>query len=192
VRGIIWKIAPSQRPSVPAGRLNLLPLRHSQEASRDGLPTVSKASRLISLSLWFRGGTPGRTSSVTSVRCSPRCTSYSPRNQTVHQRAFRRPASIPLCDLRDLCAMLSPKRVFLAQKPNSPPNNLPPPSFQSPLCDLRDLCAMLSPKRVFLAQKPNCPTKEPSAVPPQSPSVTSVTSVRCSCPMHVFLAQQPN
>jgi hypothetical protein len=55
-------------------------------------------------------GTPGRTPSVTSVRCSfQRCASFSPRNQTVHQRAFRRPASIPLCDLRALCAMLTPQ-----------------------------------------------------------------------------------
>jgi hypothetical protein len=37
------------------------------------------------------------------------------------KRAFRRPTSIPLCDLRDLCAMLSPTRVFLARKPSSPP-----------------------------------------------------------------------
>jgi hypothetical protein len=118
---------------VPAGRLNLLPLRHPQKASRDGLPTVSKASRLISLSLWFRGGelrgehpprdlcatlspmrvflarkpnsppksvpppslNPPSVTSVTSVRRSPQCASFSPRNQTVHQRAFRHPASIP-------------------------------------------------------------------------------------------------
>jgi hypothetical protein len=75
---------------------------------------------------------PPSVTSVTSVRCSPRCASFSPRNQTAHQRAFRRPAPIPLCDLRDLCAMLSPMRAFLAQKPDYPPKSLPRSSLNPP------------------------------------------------------------
>jgi hypothetical protein len=39
---------------------------------------------------------------------------------------------IPLCDLRDLCAMLSPMRVFLAQKPSGPPKNHPPSKLKIP------------------------------------------------------------
>jgi hypothetical protein len=50
--------------------------------------------------------------SVTSVRYSPRCVSFPPRSQVVHRRALRGPTAIPLCDLRDLCAMLSSMRVF--------------------------------------------------------------------------------
>jgi hypothetical protein len=88
--------------------------------------------------------------SVTSVRCSFRCAPFSPRNRTVHQRAFRRPTSIPsLCGLRDLCAMLSPMRALSrpetevstkepsADQPQSP---LSVASVTSVRCSFHDGC----------------------------------------------------
>jgi hypothetical protein len=89
----------------------------------------------------------------------------SPRNQTVHQRAFHHPASIP--------QSLNP----------SIPQSLNPPSVTS-VTSVR--CS--PPMRAFLAQKPNSP---PKSLPPPSlnpPSVTSVTSVRCSFPGDYDLA----
>ena len=44
----------------------------------------------------------------------------------------------PLCDLRDLCAMLSPFREILAPKPTVSPQKFPALT-SSPFCDL---CAM--------------------------------------------------
>jgi hypothetical protein len=63
------------------------------------------------------------------------------------------PTTLPLCDLCDLCAMLFPLRLILAQPPPGHRSNswLPPPS---PLCDLCGLCAMLFPLRLILAQPP--------------------------------------
>ena len=74
--------------------------------------------------------------SVTSVRCFPRVRSFPPRSHAVHQKRCTVAPQIPLCDLRDLCAMLSPKRVFPAQKPCCPPKALhrrtsDPPSVTS-------------------------------------------------------------
>jgi hypothetical protein len=106
---------------------------------------------------------------VTSVRCSPRCAPFSPRNQTVHQRTFRHPSSIPLCDLRDLCAMLFPE-VRLS-RPETKLSTKEPSAArpQSPLCDLCDLCAMLSPNARLSRPETKLSTKEPSAAQPQSP-----------------------
>jgi hypothetical protein len=77
-----------------------------------------------------------------------------------------------LCDLRDLCAMLSAMRVFPAQK-----QAVHQRAFRSRtlmlLCDLHDLCAMLSAIRVFPAQK-QAVHQKPSALQTQSPSVTSL------------------
>jgi hypothetical protein len=50
--------------------------------------------------------------SVTSVRCFPRRASFPPRSHAVHQKRCAVEPPIPLCDLRDLCAMLSPTRSF--------------------------------------------------------------------------------
>ncbi len=69
-----------------------------------------------------------RSPSVTSVRCFPRSGSFPPRSHAVHQKRCTVAPQIPLCDLRDLCAMLSPKPVFPAQKPCCPPKTVEPPS----------------------------------------------------------------
>ena len=58
--------------------------------------------------------------------------------------------SHPPLYLRDLCAMLSPFRLFLAPEAQTFTAALPHNPIPS-LCDLRDLCAMLSPFRLFLA-----------------------------------------
>jgi hypothetical protein len=72
--------------------------------------------------------------SVTSVRCFPRLPGSRPGSPNVHRSAF--PINpILLCDLRDLCAMLSPFRLFLA--PEAPVST---ESLLPPLCDLRNLC----------------------------------------------------
>jgi hypothetical protein len=90
--------------------------------------------------------------SAASVRCFP------PKRVRPEAKVTTKAPSgvqrwIPLCDLRGLCAMLSPKRVFPARTSSYPPKHVPP--FNAPsLCDLRGLCAMLFPKRVFPAQKP--------------------------------------
>jgi hypothetical protein len=60
----------------------------------------------------------------------------------------------PLCDLRGLCAMLSP-RVFLAQKLLVSPKKHPATAI--PLCDLGDLCAVLSPSACFSPRCHGCP-----------------------------------
>ena len=119
--------------------------------------------------------------SVTSVRYSPdECLS---RPETTNKLSTKEPSAVqpqsPLCDLRDLCAMLSPMTSF-------PPRSqaVHQRAFRSPasipLCDLRDLCAMLSPMRVFPTQKPSYPPKSLPQPDLNPPSVTSVTSVRCS------------
>ena len=80
--------------------------------------------------------------SVTSVRCFP----CSPGSRT-EATPFTGPASpavrILLCDLRDLCAMLS---LFTWLSHRSQPVHSRPasPAVRILLCDLRDLCAMLS------------------------------------------------
>ena len=91
------------------------------------------------------------------------------------------PPASPLCDLRDLCAMLSRSALF------PPISHVSTQSSQSPipLCDLRDLCAMLSRSR---CSRPSAKMSKTSH--PQSPSVTSVTSVRCF-PIRVVPAHQP-
>ena len=116
---------------------------------------------------------PASIPSVTSVRCSPRRMSFPPRSQAVHQRAFRSPASIPLCDLCDLCAMLSPMRVFLAQKPSCPSKSLPQSNLNPPFVTSVTSVRCSSPMRVFLAQKPSCPP-EAFRFPTSTPSVTSL------------------
>jgi hypothetical protein len=81
---------------------------------------------------------PPSVASVTSVRCFPRLPGSRTGSPDVHRSAF--PTNpIPLCDLRDLCAMLSPFRLFLAPEAQmSTKALLPPiPSVTSiPLCDL--------------------------------------------------------
>jgi hypothetical protein len=59
-----------------------------------------------------RTSNPPSVTSVTSVRCFPRRASFPPRSHAVHQKRWTVEPQIPLCDLRDLCAMLSPMRVF--------------------------------------------------------------------------------
>ena len=83
----------------------------------------------------------------------------------------------PLCDLRDLCAMLSLGRVLARTRAVFTGN------FghrrKSPLCGLRDLCAMLSSLARVLARNARVFTERTIATTPISPSVASVTSVRC-------------
>ncbi len=74
----------------------------------------------------------------------------------------------PLCDLRDLCAMLSPDSGVLAADADMPTN---------PLCDLCDLCAMLSPIPVFSPLTPTCPPT-PLCDPP-SPLSPKIYTRKC-------------
>jgi hypothetical protein len=81
------------------------------------------------------------------------------REQNSRPKPSRPPKSLSpsnlnfsLCDLRDLCVMLSPIRVFPAWNQAGHQRAFHRPTSISSLCDLRDLCAMLSPMRVFLAQ----------------------------------------
>jgi hypothetical protein len=71
--------------------------------------------------------------SVTSARCFPNFTSFSDRTHHVHPRSLRHHFKSPLCDLRDLCVMLSRLHVFLGQTP--PCSRRPPldihPKFPS-------------------------------------------------------------
>jgi hypothetical protein len=78
-----------------------------------------------------------------------------------------------LCDLRDLCAMLSLIRVFPGQAPSRPRKDPITVRSQSSLCDLRDLCAMLSLIRAFPGQAPSRPPKTLSPSNLNPPFVTS-------------------
>jgi hypothetical protein len=79
---------------------------------------------------------------VTSVRCFP--LSGSRPEVTVFTKTFRPSIPIsPLCDLRDLCAMLSPFRFWPRSRRVHQELSAVNPDF--PLGDLRELCAMISP-----------------------------------------------
>jgi hypothetical protein len=71
----------------------------------------------------------------------------------VSTKEFTARTSIPLCDLRDLCAMLSRMRPVLAPEAAVSTKELSART-SIPLCDLRDLCAMLSPSRGSLTEAP--------------------------------------
>jgi hypothetical protein len=88
-----------------------------------------------------------------------------PGAQPVHRR-FWPPIRIPLCDLRDLCAMLSPFAWVLARELNPFTEDFWPP-IRIPFCDLRDLCAMLSPFAWFSLRSSG---RSPTIFWPQSQS----------------------
>jgi hypothetical protein len=71
--------------------------------------------------------------SVTSVRCSPQWVSFPPRNKLSTKEPSTVQSQSPLCDLRDLCAMLSPMGFFPAQNPSCPPKSLPQLNLNPPL-----------------------------------------------------------
>ena len=109
------------------------------------------------------------------MRCFPQCARSRPE-ATLSTESLSPPPQFPLCDLRDLCAMLFPMRDFPALKPpahRSLSSTTPVP----PLWPPRPLCDAFPNPRVP-AQKPPCPPKA-FRHHPSSPSVTSVTSVRC-------------
>jgi hypothetical protein len=60
---------------------------------------------------------PPSMTSVASVRCFPGDVCYSPASRRVAANQFWPIPISPLCDLRGLCAMLSPRRVLLAREP---------------------------------------------------------------------------
>jgi hypothetical protein len=98
----------------------------------------------------------------------------SPRNQTVHQRAFHHPASIPQSlNPPSVTSVTSvrcspPMRAFLAQKPNSPPKSLPPPSL-NPLSVTSATSVRSLPEARLSRPETKQSTKKPSAAQPQSP-----------------------
>ena len=87
-------------------------------------------------------------------------------------------SSIPLCDLRDLCAMLFPDARLSAQKRSFPPKTFPLQSL-IPLCDLRALCAMLFPDALLSRPETMLSTKSP--FPP--PILNPLCDLRALCAM---------
>jgi hypothetical protein len=104
--------------------------------------------------------------SVTSVRCFPHSRGFSPGSLTRSPKIFWPPIRIPFCDLRDLCAMLSPFAWVLARELNPFTEDFWPP-IRIPFCDLRDLCAMLSPFAWFSLRSSG---RSPTIFWPQSQS----------------------
>jgi hypothetical protein len=76
----------------------------------------SPASRRVAANQFCPISISPSVTSVASVRCFPRDVCYSPASRRVAANQFRPIPISPLCDLRGLCAMLSPRRVLLAHR----------------------------------------------------------------------------
>ncbi len=93
-------------------------LRNSRRTSTSAVLEFKPSSRGVH-QLWFAD--QSQSPSVTSVRCFPNwCSSRPAAAVSIN---FGSPVS-PNPRLCDLCAMLSPKRVFPAQKPCCPPSTI--------------------------------------------------------------------
>jgi hypothetical protein len=106
-------------------------------------PGLSRAQDNCPPSVWPQPQFPPSVTSVASVRCFSGLAQFSHRGRLVPASSLTPTSISPLCDLRDLCAMLFRFGSILAPRPPSPRQQFGPTSI-SPLCDLRDLCAMLS------------------------------------------------
>ena len=102
--------------------------------------------------------------SVTSVRCFPNWCSSRPAAAV--STNFGSPISPnPLCDLRDLCAMLSPIGAVLAQPPRCP-STLVRRSPSIPTVTSVTSVRCFPPIRAVLAQPPRCPPTLVSSISP--------------------------
>ena len=115
--------------------------------------------------------------SAPSVRCFPRCASFSHQVPRCSPIEFWPPTQSPSVTSVPSVRCFPRCASFSHQVPRCPPIEFWPPT-PIPLRDLRALRAMLSPLGLLLAQVPRCHRKN-FRHRPQSPSVTSVPSVRC-------------
>jgi hypothetical protein len=97
----------SLSPITPIPLCDLRNLRAMLSNPRVSRPSATDVHQTLSSTT----PVPPSVTSVTSVRCFPQSACFSPISHRCPPNPLVHNAGSPLCDLRDLCAMLSPIRV---------------------------------------------------------------------------------